>query len=101
MIIYNVTIQVEHSVAGEWLSWLKNEHIPDMIGTGCFTHAGILRLLETDPSEGITYIIQYHAENRVMLDRYLEEFSGEMRKRGMDKWGNKFVVFRTILEVVH
>ncbi|MEI2737728.1 MAG: DUF4286 family protein [Chitinophagaceae bacterium] len=27
MIIYNVTIKVEHSIADQWLTWLKEEHI--------------------------------------------------------------------------
>ena len=39
MIIYNVTIKVDHSIADEWKIWLMEEHIPGMIATGCFTHA--------------------------------------------------------------
>lgn len=36
-IIYNVTTQADHSIAGQWLQWMKEEHIPDIIATGCFT----------------------------------------------------------------
>lgn len=36
-IVYNVTTKVELSIAEEWLTWLKDEHIPDLIKTGCFT----------------------------------------------------------------
>jgi len=39
MIIYNVTVKVELSIAGAWLQWLKEEHIKDVIDTGCFTKA--------------------------------------------------------------
>mgnify|MGYP003553888246 FL=1 len=48
MILYNVTIKVDHSIAGPWLAWLKEEHIPEMIKPGCFTGATILQLLEVD-----------------------------------------------------
>lgn len=101
MIIYNVTVKVDHSIAGEWLEWLKTEHIPDIISTGCFTHARVLHLLEQDDSEGITYAVQYHADNKDMYDRYINEFSDDMRKKGMDKWGNRFIAFRSVMQVVH
>ena len=64
MIIYNVTIKVSKSIADNWMQWLKEEHIPDVTGTGCFTTANILQLLEIDDDEGPTYAIQYFAESR-------------------------------------
>ena len=48
MIIYNVTIKTAHSITDEWLNWLKEEHIADVVNTGCFTHATVLRLLDID-----------------------------------------------------
>ena len=101
MIIYNVTIKVERSIAANWLAWLKEEHIPDIIGTGCFTHASILMLLEVDDTEGPTYAVQYHAESDVLYNLYIEKFSDNMRKKGTDKWGNQFIAFRTVMQVVH
>jgi len=44
MFIYNVTIKVDHSIAIEWLEWLKSVHIPEVIATGCFTEAKVLQL---------------------------------------------------------
>ena len=41
MIIYNVTTKVATTIATDWLAWLKDEHIPDSIATGCFTNATI------------------------------------------------------------
>ena len=40
-IVYNVTIKVNTSIATDLLSWLKEEHIPEVIATGCFTNARI------------------------------------------------------------
>jgi hypothetical protein len=101
MIIYNVTIKVDHSIAAPWLIWLKEEHIPDIINTGCFTHAVILRLMETDETEGPTYAVQYHAESKSLYNMYIEKFADEMRKKGTDKWGNKFIAFRSVMQVVN
>ena len=101
MVVYNVTIKVDHSIAENWLYWLKEEHIPDIINTGCFTHATILRLLEVDDTEGPTYAVQYHAGSETLYNQYIDKFSDEMRKKGTEKWGNKFIAFRSVMQVVH
>ncbi len=101
MIIYNVTIKVDSSIQNEWLTWLKEEHLPDILNTGCFTNANILRLLETDDSEGPTYAIQYHAESKALYNLYIEKFAGFMRQKSFDKWGDQFIAFRTVMQVVN
>ncbi len=101
MLIYNVTIKVDHSIADKWLQWLKDEHIPDIVGTSCFTHASILRLIEIDESEGITYAVQYHTSDKKFYQQYLEKYAEDMRKKSTEKWGDKFIAFRTIMEVVY
>ena len=101
MIIYNVTIKVEHSIADQWLVWLKEEHINEVINTGCFTHATILRLIEADDTEGVTFAVQYYAESKALYNRYIEHFSDEMRKKGIEKWGNQFIAYRTVMQVVN
>ena len=99
--MYNVTIKVDPSIAEEWLNWLNEEHIPDMKSTGCFYQASIYRLLEMDETDGITYAVQYHAENMEAYKRYLQDFDATMREKGKEKWNNKFIAFRSVLELVH
>ena len=101
MIVYNVTIKVDHSIAADWLAWLKQEHIRDVVGTGCFTHATIFHLFEADDEEGITYAVQYHAKDPALYNQYLSQFADQMRKKAIDKWGNKFIAFRTVMQVVN
>lgn len=101
MIIYNVTTKVNYSIAADWLTWLKEEHIPDIINTGCFSHAVILHLLEADDEEGITYAVQYHTENKAFYTRYVESNASLMRKKAMDKWGDKCIAFRSVMQVVN
>jgi hypothetical protein len=101
MVIYNVTIKLEETIHQQWLAWMKEEHIPDVINTGCFTKATMLRLLEIDDSEGPTYAIQYFADSKKEYDTYIEKFAPEMRQRLFNKFGNKFVAFRSLMEAVN
>lgn len=99
-IVYNVTVKTEQAIAPEWLEWLQQEHIPDMIQTGCFTHATVLRLLEVDETEGPTYAVQYHAESQSYYNRYIREFADNLRQKGYKRWGNRFIAFRSVMQVV-
>jgi len=101
MIIYNVTCKVGTDISEKWLLWMKEEHIPEVIATGLFTHHRILRLLDMDESDGITFAIQYFCQNRQAYDLYIELHAGELREKVLIKWGNGVVAFRTLMEVIN
>jgi hypothetical protein len=100
MIIYNVTIKVHQSIQHEWLQWLKDVHLPEVMDTACFTHHTILRLLEIDDSEGPTYAIQYFAESKALYNLYIDKYAAEMRDRSFRQWGDKFIAFRSVMQIV-
>lgn len=100
MLIYNVTVQVERSIAGQWLSWLQQEHIPEVLQTGCFLKHQVVQLINTEETESVTYAIQYYTEGEKELNEYLNEHAPVLRQRGFDKWGNQFIAFRTIMQVI-
>ena len=101
MIVYNVTVKVDAGIASKWLEWLQTEHITEVIGTGCFTKASILKLLEVDETEGPTFAIQYFAESKAMYNQYIEKYAGLMRQKSYYKWGDKFIAFRSVMQVVN
>ena len=101
MFIYNVTIKVQEAIHEVWLQWLKDEHVPEVLATGCFTNATILRLLEVDDREGPTYSIQYIAESKASYNQYIENFAGILRQKSFDKWGNQFMGFRSLMQVIN
>jgi hypothetical protein len=100
MIYYNVTIKVDPSVNDEWISWMKQKHIPDVIGTGLFFQHKMCKLLDQDETDGITYTIQYGMKNMVDYLNYQENFSPKLQKEHGEKYKGKFVAFRTIMEEV-
>jgi len=100
LIIYNVTIKVDSSVAAQWFQWLLKEHIPEVMDTACFTEYRVLKILDIDDEEGLTYAIQYRAVTIENYTRYLTSFADNLRKKSFDKWGDNFMAFRTLMEVV-
>ncbi len=100
MFIYNVTIKIDPSIQEDWVKWMKEEHLPAVMKTDCFEKFQFVRLLEVDESEGPTYAAQYYAISRAQYNRYIDLYAAKRRQDSMDKWGNKFIAFRTLMEVV-
>jgi hypothetical protein len=100
MIIYNVTVRVDIDFADEWVSWMKNEHIPELMATGLFTDNRLNRLLEQDEIEGVTYVAQYFCKDIEHYNKYISEYSQVMREKGIKRFGDKFIAFRTLMETV-
>ena len=99
MYIYNVTTNIQEDVHDEWVDWMKNEHIPEMLNTGKFTKALMTKVLVNEEMGGITYSVQYTAESKQMLERYFTEDAPVLRGKTAPFEG-KFVTFRTELEVI-
>jgi hypothetical protein len=87
MIIYNVTCNVGSHMAEEWLLWMQQEHIPEVMQTGCFTEYKILKLLtDADDNEGVNYAIQYTAnsiENYNQYKDHLVRYYKQKRRKSM------------------
>jgi hypothetical protein len=101
MIIYNVTTHIDHSIHEAWLTWVKEIHIPEVMQTKCFTKFQMIRMLEVDEMEGVTYAIQYYAESKADYNRYMELYAPAFQKSIMETWGDKTIAFRSLMQVVH
>lgn len=100
MILYNVTVKVDLEIHDEWFRWMKEKHIPDVINTGLFVDSKMCQLLGQDESEGITYAIQYFCESMEDYEKYVKEFSPQLQKEHNERYKDRFVAFRTLMEVV-
>jgi hypothetical protein len=101
MIVYNITIKVDRAIEEEWLSWQKKEHIPDVMATHLFAEYKFFRLLEQNEEEGITYVVQFFASTAAHLEEYQKKYAPQLREKSFSKWGNRFIAFRTTMEVVN
>lgn len=101
MILYNVTVNVENSICEDWLQWMLEKHIPDVMNTGLFKHYKLLRLLnEEENNTGTTFAVQYFCETMQDYEKYKKEFATKLQKEYNLRYQGKFVAFRTLLEEV-
>ena len=99
MIIYNVTVSVEESVQNEWLNWMKTEHIPEVMACGIFTKAQINHVIVQSDSNN-TFAIAYTCSSMKELHQYQIKFAPELQKKHNEKFKEKTIAFRTLMEVI-
>ncbi len=101
MIVYNITSKVSDGIEKAWLQWQREVHIPEIMQTGLFTAFKIFHLLEQDDTDGRTYTIQYSASSMEDYQNYIEKYADKMRQKAFNAWGNQFISFRSVMEVIH
>ncbi len=99
MLLYNVTLIIEDSAAEEWLQWMQEVHIPEVMATDKFVSNRLLKVLDS-PNEGVTYCVQYIAENEANYQDYQLNFAPALQAELQEKFENRLVAFRTLMEFV-
>lgn len=99
MILYNVTVSIDEEVHEDWLNWMKDVHIPEVLSTGMFVENRLCRIHAFEEG-GVSYSIQYLATDMEHYERYQEEFAPRLQEEHTRRYAGKFAAFRTVLEVV-
>ncbi len=100
MMIYNVTVGIDQSIEAEWVPWMKEVHIPAVLATGLFLNSKIYKVLHENSDGSISYSVQYFANSIVEIQQYLEEHAPRLVEAHKQKFRDKHVAFRTVLEEV-
>lgn len=100
MILYNVTVNIEKHVEEEWVLWMKKTHIPDVLATGMFSENRFYKILHDSEDGSVNYSVQYFTDSMEKIMEYQNKFSQKLQDDVKEKFQDKFVVFRTLLETV-
>ncbi len=100
MIIYNVTSNIDESIQKEWLKWMQEKHIPEVLATETFFSARIVKVLVDEEMGGITYSVQFTAENKEKLEEFYNNHQAQFQREAMQLFANKLLTFATELELI-
>jgi len=100
MILYNVTVKVDPEIEQDWLRWMKEEHIPELMKTGLFLEYRFLQVEDAEADSGNTYAIQYWLNNRDDFLRYQKDYAAALQATHRERYKDKYVAFRTLMKEV-
>jgi hypothetical protein len=100
MYLFSITINIEDGVREEWLSWI-NTKVKVLLSDKSKVHDfRVLKILNEEPGHGSTYSFQYHLPNLEGVDLFEEFYDQEVAADMYRFYKEKFVEFRTRLEVI-
>ena len=99
MIIYNVTLSINPTLEQEVISWLQEEHIPEVMETGLFLDYNIFKVIE-NPVERThnSYAVQYSLKTWEDFAEYSDKHADRLKDITKAKYGENVLAFRTFLE---
>lgn len=100
MYIYNVTIKLSWEIHDAWVKWMKEKHLNDVMATGCFSRYQFVKLLDIEEEDGPTYAIQYYCDSKALYNQYIDKYSQQLRQDGNNLFGNKFIGFRSLMQII-
>ncbi len=100
MILYNVTVAIDKKVEVEWVTWMKEVHIPEVMETNQFEEYKFFKVLNTEDPQSSSYSVQYFAADMKNIQMYMAAFAPELQQKALLKFPNQMAAFRTLLQSV-
>ena len=92
MVAYEVAVEVRADLAGAFERYMREQHIPEILVTGCFARIHFERGAPT------RFRSRYEAASQAELDRYLAEHTARFRQDFMAHFPEGCTLSREVWE---
>lgn len=99
-LLYNVTIRVGHEKHAEWLKWMLEQHIPEVMMTGRFDSWRLHKMQGDEGDDGVTYAIGYVVKSPADMELYQTLEAPKLQQAHDAKFRGYYGAFRTIMDIV-
>lgn len=101
MIIFNTTYSVSAVEEARFMSWLRDDYIPDATRSGELTLPQLTKIMaQEEGSDSHSYSLQFHASSVGVLNGWYEATGRAKAEEIMRKFGDKVVGFHTVMEIM-
>lgn len=100
MILYNITVIIEEGIETDWLKWINESFIPDALSSNLLVSSRLLKVLDS-PNEGITYCLQFIADNIQNYDEFKNLHAAILLDAHTAEFKNKSVFFSSVMEFIN
>lgn len=100
MIIYNTTFAVSDKVYGAFLKWLKEKHLPQMLGSGYFEQPTVSRVLTDEEQDGSSISVQLRARDLTDISKWKEERGDLFEMEVSSLFSVEVLYFSTFMEII-
>ena len=101
MIIQNTTTQIPWPIHAQWLRWMQNECIPEIMASGYFESFQFVKVLNIDDLEGPMYALQLYAVDMEAVNAFNLEMAATLAQKVQERWGESALSFTSLMEVIN
>ena len=99
MVIYSVTVTINREVEEQWVTWMKETHLGDVMATGYFESWKLFKMLiPASTTNDVTYIVQYTVSSMQKYEEYAKKEAAKLQAEHAQKFPRKFKAARAVLE---
>jgi uncharacterized protein DUF4286 len=95
-VVYSVTLQVNEDAVSEWLGWMLESHIPEVMATGCFEAYEIRRQLEPSVPARSSFEVRYLCASMEDYRRYQSRHAAGLQAAHTARFGGRFEASRKV-----
>lgn len=99
MYIYNITFNIDESIQKEWLEWIKDSFIPEMLLDETITKFVLSQIMVSEEMGGITYSLQFSVTTAQNLEELLKKDPKNIPFQSQ-RFSEKQVYFSTGMKVI-
>jgi len=99
MILYNITVIVDHDIEVEFKEWAHRIFLPELAKSEIFKSQSLLKVLDS-PNEGETYSLQMIASDADDIKSFQESHLSLLHDKTQDVWANKIYLFESRMQYI-
>ncbi|MEO8139608.1 MAG: ACT domain-containing protein [Gemmatimonadota bacterium] len=100
-ILYSVTVRVDRVIAPEWLSWMRDVHIPEVLRAGSFLGCRITHEIDPASADGReTFVFDYRIPSLEALDRYRTSRALTLQQAHSERYAGRVEATRSVRTVL-
>lgn len=96
MYLFNITLLVEEEIHNEIKTWILEEFFPEIKRNNIFQSQALLKVMNS-PNEGVTYSLQFLADNESQIAVFQKEFFISLQEKAQGEYAGKLHFFDSIL----
>jgi len=100
MLVYNTTYHIEEKAIANFLIWIKESYIPEVMKTELLSNPRLCKVLSHNEAGSETYTLQWEVESSGILHRWHQLQGAELNKELTAIFKEKVVGLPTLLEVI-
>ena len=99
MIVYKVIIQIEKKIEKDWLNWMRDVHIPEIMDLNIFYKSQLFNIINNKEKEFSSFCIEYFCRSEEEYNIYKKKYSKNLQIKHIEKFKGKFNGKRLILSL--